>query len=209
MASLHRPMRNDAIFLLRLIAATLIARQNQVLMAEVVLVRTDRDFYRDKIPPGTPLHFTDEWRLRYARAGAAVAALAGWKRVGHLVTAAKGKTIQGWERLRKAGKLGVQRAGRGRPNCNAFAERWVKTVKTELIRRCRFLDYNGLVFALREYAEHFNTERPHQAKGNRPLTGNPGPQVAAQKIIAGFKPGQIRCVTRCGGAIKHYYRVAA
>jgi len=65
------------------------------------------------------------------------------------------------------------------------------------------------VFALREYTEYFNTERPHQAKGNRPLTANPGPQAAAQKSVAGFKPEQIRCVTRCGGAIKHYYRVAA
>ena len=32
---------------------------------------------------------------------------------------------------------------------------------------------------------------------------------APQKIVAGFKPSDIRCVTRCGGVIKHYYRVAA
>ena len=376
-------MRDDAIFLIRLIAATLIARQNKMLLADIIAIKTDRDFYREQLPPGTVIHFTDAWRIRYARAGAAVAALAGWKRVGELVTAAKAKTIQGWERMRKAGKLGVQRAGRGRPrieaaieqviqrlatenpiwgqkriagvlamlmlavspraiaavlertglapapargtdptwkpfitehedvlvatdfftvevqteqgpaaydvlfgihlatrkvevfgvtqhaneaymtqiargasaedgwlkrvgcrhmihdgdgkfceawksvlrdakpsikptkipprspNCNAFAERWVRTVKQELIRRCRFLDYNGLVFALREYTDHYNTERPHQSKGNRPLTDFMGPHAATQKIIADFKPSDIRCVTRCGGAIKHYYRVAA
>jgi hypothetical protein len=81
-------------------------------------------------------------------------------------------------------------------------------VKEELIRRCRFLDYGGLVLALREYTDHFNNERPHQSKGNHPLTEKSGPQAAAQQIVAGFKPSDIRCMTRCG-ATRHYYRVAA
>jgi hypothetical protein len=33
--------------------------------------------------------------------------------------------------------------------------------------------------------------------------------AATQKIIAEFKPSQIRCVTRCNGTVRHYYRVAA
>lgn len=52
-------------------------------------------------------------------------------------------------------------------------------------------------------------ERLPQGVLFRPLTVIPGPQAAAQKIVAGFKPSDIRCVTRCAGAIKHDYRVAA
>lgn len=76
-------------------------------------------------------------------------------------------------------------------------------------RRCRFLDYGGLRLALRKYVDHFYTERMHQSLGNRPLAGKPRPQAAAQNNVTGFKASDIRCVTRCGGVIKHYYRVAA
>jgi len=74
-----------------------------------------------------------------------------------------------------------------------------------------FLGYAGLCRVLHEFVdEHYNRERPHQGKGNRPLSSKfqaaPAP---AQKSIAGFKASQIRCVTRCGGVVRHYHRVAA
>jgi putative transposase len=95
------------------------------------------------------------------------------------------------------------------PDLNAFAERWVRTVKTECVRRCWFLGYNGLCRALREYLIHYGEERPHQSMGNQPLTRNPADLPPAQISIADFKAGEIRCVKRCNGAIRHYYRVAA
>jgi putative transposase len=95
------------------------------------------------------------------------------------------------------------------PNMNAFAERWVRTIKHECIRRCTFLDYGGLRRVLREFVDHYNLERPHQSKGNRPLTDFPDAHGAARKYIADFKASDIRCVTRCGGVIRHYFRVAA
>jgi Integrase core domain len=61
---------------------------------------------------------------------------------------------------------------------------------------------------LRDFVHHYNTERPHQSLGNRPLTEDSVVQAAAQKSIAGFRARDIRCVTRCNGAIRHYYRIA-
>jgi hypothetical protein len=74
----------------------------------------------------------------------------------------------------------------------------------------RFLDYGGLHRVLREFVTHYNTERPHQGKGNRPLTAQPGnhsAQAATQKSNARFRASDIRCVTRCDGTIRHYYRI--
>jgi hypothetical protein len=45
--------------------------------------------------------------------------------------------------------------------------------------------------------------------GNRPLTGNIADFLSAQISIADFKAGEICCVKRCNGAIRHYYLVAA
>ncbi len=49
------------------------------------------------------------------------------------------------------------------------------------------------------------TSLDHQFAG-RSLTVKTGPQAAAQKVVAGFKTSDIRCVTRCDGVIKHYDR---
>jgi len=50
-------------------------------------------------------------------------------------------------------------------NLNAFAERWVRTVKRECVRRLWFIGYHGLCEVLNEYVAHYNTERPHQRSG--------------------------------------------
>ena len=94
------------------------------------------------------------------------------------------------------------------PNLNAFAERWVRTVKRECLRKCWFLSYGSLCRILSEYTQdHYNVERPHQGMGNKPLMAQV--QQPAQQSIAGFTASQVRCVTRCSGTIRHYMRVAA
>lgn len=367
---------NSLPFLTRLIAATILSRQNKALIAEVAYLRAEIAFLHALLPADKPLRFTDRWRKRLARAASGV----GWKRLAEIATVAKGATIRGWHRLMVKGKLGVVRPGPGRattdveietvvirmakenptwgqlrirgellklgislssrtigsildrhglkpaperstdatwktfitdkmdklvatdffsvdvpglfstttyyvlfaihlatrkveilgvtehpdtqfmlqtvrnttadggwlkevgagyiihdrggnfcaawkgaliaegiepvtiparsPNLNAFAERWVRTVKRECVRKCWFLSYGGLCRILSEYTrDHYNVERPHQGMGNIPLKSAVLPP--AQQSIAGFKASQIRCVTRCGGVIHHYERVAA
>ena len=365
---------NSLPFLTRLIAATILAKQNKMLIAEVALLRTENAYLRERLPEGHRFTFTDVWRKRFARAAVGV----GRNRVGAIVSVAKAGTIRGWHRLLAKGKLGVRRVKAGRPktdaeiehvvirmatenptwgqkriqgelrnsdirlgcrtigailnrhgllpaherttdstwktfitdkadalvatdfftvdvvgwlgktsydvlfaihlasrkvailgvtehsneaymtqtarnatmdggwlkqvgcrylihdgdgkfcdawkgvladakietvtippnspNCNAFAERWVRTAKRELIRRCWFLSHAELCQALNDFVVHYHEERPHQSLGNRPPTPKPAGQAATQKPIAGFKASDMCCVTRCNGTIRHYYR---
>jgi putative transposase len=52
------------------------------------------------------------------------------------------------------------------PNLNAFAERWVRSVKEECLSKVILLGECSLRRALREYVEHYHAERNHQGKGN-------------------------------------------
>ena len=55
-------------FLVRLIAATLLAKQNKALIAEVAYLRTEIGLLHQQIPKNKTLRFTDSWRKRLARA---------------------------------------------------------------------------------------------------------------------------------------------
>lgn len=94
-------------FLARLLIASILAKQNRLLMAEVAYLRAEVDFYREHVPRPSR-HLTLGWRCRFARLGEAV----GWERLGALATVAKGETIRRWNRLMAAGKLALPRQGR-------------------------------------------------------------------------------------------------
>lgn len=53
------------------------------------------------------------------------------------------------------------------PNCTAFAERFVRAIKSECLDRMIFFGAGSLRHALSEYAAHHNAERAHQGIGNR------------------------------------------
>jgi putative transposase len=52
------------------------------------------------------------------------------------------------------------------PNLNAYAERWVRSVKEECLARCILCGEASLRHALTPYVAHFHHERTHQGKGN-------------------------------------------
>jgi putative transposase len=57
-------------------------------------------------------------------------------------------------------------------------------------------------YLVREYVEHYRTERPHQALDNRVLVAEPAPDVNQAPI------GEVHCSSRLGGLLKHYCRAA-
>ena len=176
-------------FLVRLVAATILAKQNHVLIAEVTYLRAEIAYFRDQLPKDKSLRFTDRWRKRLARAVIGV----GWKRLAEIATVAKADTIRQWHRLMLKGKLDIQKAGPGKP-----------PTSDECIRRCWFIGPGGLERALNRYLVHYHEQRPHQGKGNRPLSDSAQTQLPARMPHAAFKADKVSCVLSNNGTLRHY-----
>ena len=87
------------------------------------------------------------------------------------------------------------------PNLNAYAERWVRSVKEECVSRFILFGEASLRHVLHEYVEHYHHERNHQGKGNILLF--PTTRHNAERA------GPVRCRERLGGLLKYYEREAA
>src|SRR2546421_2160386 len=87
------------------------------------------------------------------------------------------------------------------PNLNAYAERWVRSVKEECLSRLILFGEASLHHALTQYVEHFHHERNHQGKGNVLLF----PAVSHDTE----RQGPMQCRERLGGLLKYYAREAA
>jgi putative transposase len=57
------------------------------------------------------------------------------------------------------------------PNANAFAEGWVRTVRSDCLDRILILGRRQLEHVLRVYRRHYNEHRPHRALDLLPLNG--------------------------------------
>src|SRR5262249_30183550 len=86
------------------------------------------------------------------------------------------------------------------PNLNAYAERWVRSVKEECLAKVILFGERSLRRALSEYVDHFHAERKHQGKGNVLLF----PRVTTRR-----GEGPVRCRERLGGLLRYYHRQAA
>jgi len=86
------------------------------------------------------------------------------------------------------------------PNLNAFAERWVRSVRQECLTKVILFGEGPLSRVLAEYSRHYHTERNHQGLGNRLITPPAGYLVTA---------GPVQRRQRLGGMLNYYYRAAA
>jgi putative transposase len=87
------------------------------------------------------------------------------------------------------------------PNLNAYAERWVRSVKEECLANVIFFGEKSFRRAIAEYVEHYHQERNHQGRGNVLLF--PSSRAEQQRN----RP--LQCRERLGGLLKYYYRKAA
>jgi hypothetical protein len=85
------------------------------------------------------------------------------------------------------------------PNANAFAERWVRTVRDECLRKLLIVNQAHLRSVLREYVGYFNPSRPHQGIGQQ--TPIPMSVVSQESPVC--------CREVLGGIVRDYYRAAA
>jgi transposase InsO family protein len=87
------------------------------------------------------------------------------------------------------------------PNLNAYAERWVRSVKEECLAKLILLGEGSLRRVLRHYQAHYHEERNHQGKYNVLLSPLPT-QVRGEQE-------KLRCRERLGGLLKYYEGEAA
>ena len=87
------------------------------------------------------------------------------------------------------------------PRANAYAERWVGTVRRELLDRMLILGCRQLRSVLTEYADHYNGHRPHRALGQAPPLGSGEPPAVVPA-------GRVVRRDRLGGLIHEYAQVA-
>ncbi len=71
------------------------------------------------------------------------------------------------------------------PNCNAYAERFVRSIKEERLGRMIFFGEASLRRALREYVAHFNAERPYPGLGNRIIDRPAEPRSTSLRLVTG------------------------
>jgi transposase InsO family protein len=84
------------------------------------------------------------------------------------------------------------------PNCNAHAERFVRSIREECLNRMIPIGERHLRRAMHEFVEHYHHERNHQGLDNELIDGHSSPVDA----------GRIRCRQRLGGLLNYYYRAA-
>ena len=87
------------------------------------------------------------------------------------------------------------------PNLNAYAERFVRSIKESCLKRLILFGEQSLRRAIREFVAHYHHERNHQGKGNV-LLFPPSRQARAYASPIG-------CRERLGGLLKYYDREAA
>ena len=85
------------------------------------------------------------------------------------------------------------------PNLNAYAERFVRSIKSECLAQIIPIGEQHLRRAVREYTEHYHVERNHQGLGN---------DIIAPEDGLGQRSGPVECRERLGGLLRYYRRAA-
>jgi putative transposase len=86
------------------------------------------------------------------------------------------------------------------PRANAYAERWVGTVRRECTDRHLAVKQQQLTLVLTEYTRHYNYHRPHRALQQQPP--QPRPRVVD------LDTARVRRRQILGGLINEYARAA-
>jgi putative transposase len=87
------------------------------------------------------------------------------------------------------------------PRANAYAERWVGTVRRELLDWMLIFGCRQLRSVLAEYVDHDNVHRPHRALGQ-------GPPLEPGEPAVVVSDGRVIRRDRLGGLIHEYSQAA-
>jgi putative transposase len=111
------------------------------------------------------------------------------------------KFIAAFDAVFAAAGIEVLRIPVRAPRANAYAERWVGTVRREVLDRMLIFGRRHLVDVMAKFADHYNLHRPHRALGQASPLGPGEPVVLAPA-------GRVLRRDRLGGLIHEYAQVA-
>jgi transposase InsO family protein len=86
------------------------------------------------------------------------------------------------------------------PRANAFAERWISTLRRECLDHILITGPRHLALVLQEYVENYNTHRPHRSLHQHPPAGRTPPRSGATV--------RVLLRNRLGGLVHEYVQVA-
>ncbi|MBK7404164.1 MAG: transposase [Phycisphaerales bacterium] len=84
------------------------------------------------------------------------------------------------------------------PNLNAYAERFVRSIKEECVSRIVPIGDRHLRHAVDQFTAHYHLDRNHQGLANRLIDGE-----AESKPV-----DRVECRERLGGLLRSYHRAA-
>jgi putative transposase len=122
------------------------------------------------------------------------------RQIRFLIRDGAGQFVAAFDEVFRAGGATIIRTPPYTPVANAYAERWIGTVRRELLDRTLIWNRRQLQQLLREYVEHYNTHRPHRTLGQR---------APDDSVVVASRPGQpIRRHPTCSGLINEYHHAA-
>jgi putative transposase len=125
------------------------------------------------------------------------------RRLGFLVRDRDAKFCRGFDDVFGSEGVEVLVTPLQAPNANAYAERWVRTVRAECLDWLLIVGRSHLEQVLRVYARHYNAHRPHRALALRP------PDPPARLTMLGEEDrGAVRRRDLLGGLLHEYRRAA-
>ena len=86
------------------------------------------------------------------------------------------------------------------PQANAIVERWIGTLRRECLDHVLIIGPRHLTLVLQEFAEHYNTHRPHRSLGQHPPAGRTRPP--SNSTVRPLRRD------RLGGLVHEYVQVA-
>jgi putative transposase len=89
------------------------------------------------------------------------------------------------------------------PNANAYAERWVGTVRAECLDWLLIVGRGHLEQVLRIYVQHYNQHRPHRA-----LSLEAPDPLTAVSVVARGRQGKVHRRDLLGSLLHEYRRAA-
>jgi putative transposase len=99
-----------------------------------------------------------------------------------------------------AGGIRVVQTPLQAPNCNAHAERFVRSIKEECLNRIVVLGEAHLRRTLTAFVAHYHRERNHPGRDDR--------LIAPERLALPGTAGPVHCRERLGGLARSYHRAA-